>query len=1103
MKFYTIKLAAAFLGIAGATAFGDDSNWTGAINNDFYTAGNWDTNAAPSNAHRYIISSPGASVTTSANAQVLGMVVSATGAGPTLTITHNLNTPNNNYGNNQIWVGTNPDNTSGVGGYTGTITQTSGTFNGIQILNVGAGSNYQGGPTTADQGTFNFGSVTSSGAPVLGVSDTLFVGGRYNENGVLSLSGYGTFTTNNLIQSIYYGNSTFSVTGGNLSINVGSLRLDPNNAGFESTNLNATIDATGFSTINASSVYLGRAATFYLSLGNGFTPTTGTVYHIISNPNGFTGYYSGFFKNVADGDFIYAGNIRFQASYNGGGGHDFTLTVIGLLDARERPLPANAVVNVVTDPRYLVPLDGSDVTAKLQQAINENTGIIYLPDGTYNVSAPLVWKNSSSAWKCFTSLYGENTATTIIKLSNNNAAYQSKTAPAAVVVTASQNASSTGAGEQGFNNMIANLTIDTGSGNPGAIGLDFNANNVGLVENVTILSSDPNYAGVSGLSLCRDVGPAFFKNLSITGFDTGIDISDLVYNTGVISVLPMESIFLHNQGLRGIRNANAVTPIRGMLTGAMGTAAVIENNTDSVGNRDGVVAVIGGQLEGGASTVSAITNYSGLYVRGTYMSGYGSLINDRGTVINTWQEYAADSVSLFSTTYSQSLDLPIVNTPLPPYDLNMGNWRSVGPPSGTDDTAAIQAAMDSGASTVYFQHSATQYRVSNTIHVRGNVSRIFGSNVTCTIAATNSFKITGTVTPVFQFDNTLSHPVVLENLWLNFTWDNLSSAYLPATAVAIQNNSSQDVIIRNFCSWGNGIEAYRNGASPGRLFLEDVCSTGNANRFTFTGQNVWARQLDPEVDTGSCVINDGGQLWILGIKTERDGVGVETRNGGQSEVIGSTIMTSQSVDTFNGTLAWSASTPAFLTTDSSVSIIGMVMNQGATVAQETRNGTTLTIIWRDQRLPLRGGLGASLYMAFAGPITPSNTFADWLSIYPGASGFTTTSGYDGIANGLKHIFGTSPVSPSSAGLTLTSVTNNSLVFNHPLNPNIATDVTYAYEWSTDLNEWKTSGQTNAAGVTVSISAGAAVSGMLTGTCAITSGSSNKLFIRIAAQLDNP
>ena len=60
MKFNTIKLAAALLGLAGATAFAADSNWTGAINYDFNTAGNWDTNAASSNAYRYVISSPGA-----------------------------------------------------------------------------------------------------------------------------------------------------------------------------------------------------------------------------------------------------------------------------------------------------------------------------------------------------------------------------------------------------------------------------------------------------------------------------------------------------------------------------------------------------------------------------------------------------------------------------------------------------------------------------------------------------------------------------------------------------------------------------------------------------------------------------------------------------------------------------------------------------------------------------------------------------------------------------------------------------------------------------------------------------------------------------------
>ncbi len=126
---------------------------------------------------------------------------------------------------------------------------------------------------------------------------------------------------------------------------------------------------------------------------------------------------------------------------------------------------------------------------------------------------------------------------------------------------------------------------------------------------------------------------------------------------------------------------------------------------------------------------------------------------------------------------------------------------------------------------------------------------------------------------------------------------------------------------------------------------------------------------------------------------------------------------------------------------------------------------------------------------------PANTYADWLSSNPPATGFSTDSDHDGVANGVENILGTNP-NISSQGLTQISATASSTVYQHTLNPTIASDVSYGYEWSTDLNEWKAGGQTNTGGTTATITPSGPVSGVVTVTTAITSGPGAKLFTRI-------
>jgi autotransporter-associated beta strand protein len=126
---------------------------------------------------------------------------------------------------------------------------------------------------------------------------------------------------------------------------------------------------------------------------------------------------------------------------------------------------------------------------------------------------------------------------------------------------------------------------------------------------------------------------------------------------------------------------------------------------------------------------------------------------------------------------------------------------------------------------------------------------------------------------------------------------------------------------------------------------------------------------------------------------------------------------------------------------------------------------------------------------------PSNTYATWLAANPPATGFTTDSDNDGVANAVENILGSNP-NAYSAGLTNVSSSASSATYKHTLNPTLASDVSYSYEWSTDLTEWKASAASNTGGTSATITPSAPASGVVTVTTAITAGPASKIFTRI-------
>jgi hypothetical protein len=149
-----------------------------------------------------------------------------------------------------------------------------------------------------------------------------------------------------------------------------------------------------------------------------------------------------------------------------------------------------------------------------------------------------------------------------------------------------------------------------------------------------------------------------------------------------------------------------------------------------------------------------------------------------------------------------------------------------------------------------------------------------------------------------------------------------------------------------------------------------------------------------------------------------------------------------------------------------------------------------------------GTAGSSLLVDnVAVTLPPDDDFAAWMSGFTFAPGSDLTgegdADNDGISNVMENVFGTPP-NAASAGIIGIAGTAGSVGFQHPLNPSLASDISYSYEWSTDLAEWRASGVANTGLTVVTITAGSPVANQVTVNAAVTTGTATRLFTRVVA-----
>lgn len=605
-----------------------------------------------------------------------------------------------------------------------------------------------------------------------------------------------------------------------------------------------------------------------------------------------------------------------------------------------------AKLEAMDDPNALISFEIRKVDGRLNVIFPENlppSKIIYFPNGTYLVSDTISYfkeefRNFLSSLRylemnCCLRFMGESKDGVIIKLKDNLPAFEyGNDRP---VISFIQGESSNIA----MTNMLENLTISVGKGNPGATGVRYFANNTGAVRNVRIISEDPEYRGNTGFSVINEkISACYVKNLEVIGFNYGIKVTPMVLHT------TFEHITLKHQKRVGFYAGNTVIAIRDLKS---------ENEVPAlkIDGKIGIVALTDAELKGGNPLETAIRyNYGQCFLRNIRAEGYEYILRKDmnfmrdESVKDYLDEYCSHGPKmLFEQDIPKSLNLPVPDAPEVPWD-DPKDWVSVNSFGAkgdgvTDDTEAIRAAMNCGKPVVYF--NSGRYLINDVIEIPTHVRRVnfmYGDLASgeklCKMRDTGAFKVVGDsdkpliIEDLFAFEKFFGFMTFLEHASKRTVV--LSDVHVQTASIYFNTVTGGKVFMENTGGTIGGIPGAGNRTEP--LPGEEKFPYDRTRPiFYFKNQQVYCRQINPERGLHE-VINDGGTLWVMGCKTEEEGTAYGTLNGGSTEVIGGIF-----------TIGLGKEHPAIINNESSVSIFagtsGMNINQTWPIAvREIQNG---------------------------------------------------------------------------------------------------------------------------------------------------------------------
>ena len=604
--------------------------------------------------------------------------------------------------------------------------------------------------------------------------------------------------------------------------------------------------------------------------------------------------------------------------------------------------PYNATGDGVTDDTDAIVAAYNTVADSLRKygwqfSDNIASYILYFPSGEYLVSNTLIHDgeiNYDSTVQQTTDagpeglarlrIVGQNKVNTIIRLKDNSPGFGAGAEKEVVSFQKKNIGDREGTNVPG-SNQLSDITINTGSGNPGAIGALFISANIGEISNVKIKSEDGQ--GFVGLDMPFFSEQGHYRDITIEGFDNGVHVvSQFATNP------TLEYVTLKNQNNAGILVEDGSPCVRRIESTNSVPAVVMTDDQAQV-------VVVDSELKGGSASNPAIDwqdTASQLFVRNVAISGYGSAINKAGEVAVSGQvsgrvnEYVSDQVyTLFEGVEKKSLNLPIAESLLMDWEQDLSQWANVDDYPGTSDSEKIQNAMNSGKPVVYFPQA--RYNLTTSVSIPASVVHV--DFMYSRIDNNDQFIISESSSQTLFLDHGLGRstltqsaprPVVMRNQTMNYTY-----------------TSDQ----------------------PSSLYLESVAGIGASSDFCPSPLTIWGRSVNNENKSTSNFKIFGGTMWVLGYKSEGPQASYEVRDGGKLEVLGG----------YRNEVLADEGLPIVINDSSDVSFVGYSNLNGSfdLVITETQSGVTQSLLRSEVRGRQSNSVFVPLYVGKAGAAAPA------------------------------------------------------------------------------------------------------------------------------------
>jgi len=549
------------------------------------------------------------------------------------------------------------------------------------------------------------------------------------------------------------------------------------------------------------------------------------------------------------------------------------LLLPAMLVAAVVEFPADTIIH---DVRVLgAKGDGTtDDTAAFKEALAKDTDamrIIYVPNGTYLVSDTLGWPRRRT-------LIGQSRDRVIIRLKDGAEGFGDPAKPKPVLHATIRGANygKDSWANAAFDNNIRNFTVHTGKGNKGAVGIRYTTHNYGLMEDVTVRDGDGS--GAIGIDMTQtEFGPGLLRFVTVEGFASGIETPNNVSHG------TFDHITLRGQRTVGFVNRMPVS-IRKLRS---------ENRVPAIRHGPGgQLVLIDSELTGGAPDAVAIEAKGSYHLRAIKTSGYQAALKDVDVVVPGAQitDHISGATSLLAGSPKTGLGLPVEDPP-EIFEEPLSAWTILAP-SGGPDRMAVQAALDSGAKTIFFRKGT--YQIDDTVVIPITVRRLIGDVGASFKGSKDNFGIgdlqkpsekgMGGGKPFLRVSGSTSDALTIEHLNVS-AW--------PHRVHIVEIASPRPVYIRHdVCGHPGGELSTAAAATGGKLFLleahPDLRINGDYRVFAwqYNPENNPFNAKSPTMKHRTYIINDGGKVWILGYKTESPAIHAITRGGGQTEIIG-------------------------------------------------------------------------------------------------------------------------------------------------------------------------------------------------------------------------